>query len=208
MSYQEEPGRDYRKERDAAYTERNHLVAALCRLMVENGDQAWLSLHSPDPDWDPAWRTIVFISGPTGQMSWGAGDVASGFIPSVAIRASRNRVVNGAMRVRKYLVEAGAALYKRSKVLGTFPAWRDVVKEPPGESVSFGFSVRYLVDLAAAIGADDRMACVMLTVKVPAPGKSMLDPILVRTETGNGAFGILMPRGITELPWPVLAVSK
>lgn len=73
MSYQEEPGRDYRKERDAAYTERNRLVAALARLLpaTDSDSYAWLAEHDPDDaGWDPEWRTIVFIQGPTGQLSW------------------------------------------------------------------------------------------------------------------------------------------
>lgn len=79
-AYAEEPGRDYRKERDAAYTERNRLVAALARLLsrdvVKPGGAppamtAWLAEHDPaDAGWDPEWRTIVFIDGPTGQLSW------------------------------------------------------------------------------------------------------------------------------------------
>ena len=78
-SYAEEPGRDYRKERDAAYTERNRLVAALARLIMASQEVqragapgvAWLADHDPsDENWDPEWRTIVFIDGPTGQMSW------------------------------------------------------------------------------------------------------------------------------------------
>lgn len=71
MAYAEEPGRDYRKERDAAYTERNRLVAALARLIASGGGRAWLGEHAEsDPGWDPEWRTIVFIEGPTGQLSW------------------------------------------------------------------------------------------------------------------------------------------
>lgn len=79
MSYSEDPGRDYRKERDAAYTERNRLVAALARLLISatpnapaaTGSIAWLAEHDPsDVGWDPEWRTIVFIDGPTGQLSW------------------------------------------------------------------------------------------------------------------------------------------
>lgn len=77
MAYAEEPGRDYRKERDAAYTERNRLVAALARLLLTGevpagrGGTAWLADHDPaDAGWDPEWRTIVFIDGPTGQLSW------------------------------------------------------------------------------------------------------------------------------------------
>lgn len=93
-TYQEEPGRDYRKERDAAYAERNRLVAALARVLgggplgspcafcattgmagmcPHRKPVAWLAEHQDDPNgppWDPEWRTIVFIDGPTGQLSW------------------------------------------------------------------------------------------------------------------------------------------
>lgn len=73
--YAEAPGRDYRKERDSAYTERNRLVAALARLIMDlerdGSPKAWLAEHDPtDAGWDPEWRTIVFIDGPTGQLSW------------------------------------------------------------------------------------------------------------------------------------------
>ncbi len=70
--YQEEPGRDYRAERDAAYVERNRLVAALARLVISIGGSAWLADHRdvPGEDWDPEWRTVVFIEGPIGQLSW------------------------------------------------------------------------------------------------------------------------------------------
>jgi hypothetical protein len=75
-AYAEEPGRDYRKERDVAYTERNRLVAALARLLSQGPERtgppvAWLAGHDrADASWDPEWRTIVFIDGPTGQLSW------------------------------------------------------------------------------------------------------------------------------------------
>lgn len=72
VAYQEEPGRDYRKERDAAYVERNRLVAALARLVVLNGGRAWIADHRDveGENWDPEWRNVVFIDGPTGQLSW------------------------------------------------------------------------------------------------------------------------------------------
>jgi hypothetical protein len=72
-TYQVDEGesRDYRKERDAAYTERNRVVAALARLVIRLGGRAWLAQHDPaDADWDPEWRTLVFIEGASGQMSW------------------------------------------------------------------------------------------------------------------------------------------
>lgn len=54
-----------------AYVERNRCVAALARMAVALGLQAWLGRH-PDEDttWDADWRTIVFIRLPTGQISW------------------------------------------------------------------------------------------------------------------------------------------
>jgi hypothetical protein len=70
MTYQEEPGRDYRAERDAAYTERNKVVAGLAAMVLRAGGRAWLADHPDDPSWDPEWKTIVFIDGPTGQLSW------------------------------------------------------------------------------------------------------------------------------------------
>jgi hypothetical protein len=71
--YAEEPGRDYRKERDAAYTERNQLVAALAGEFLRHAGRAWLADHLDEAgvDWDPEWRNVVFIEGwPCGQMSW------------------------------------------------------------------------------------------------------------------------------------------
>ena len=71
--YAEEPGRDYRKERDAAYRERNQVVAALARAVVAAGGRAWLAKHKEDPTWDPEWTNIVFIEPAprgVGQMSW------------------------------------------------------------------------------------------------------------------------------------------
>lgn len=71
-AYAEEPGRDYRKERDAAYVERNRMVAAMTRLVVKAGGRAWLADHRdvPGDDWDPEWRTVVFIESEAGQLSW------------------------------------------------------------------------------------------------------------------------------------------
>ncbi len=53
-------------EKDGAYRERNALVAALSKLFP-----AWLERHPhEDTEWEDDWRWIVFISLPTGQVSW------------------------------------------------------------------------------------------------------------------------------------------
>lgn len=67
-----------RREKDAAYSERNKLVAALARFaqMPNTFDRsrwrAGVGRHQPDPDptWDPKWMTVIFIDTPMGQLSW------------------------------------------------------------------------------------------------------------------------------------------
>jgi hypothetical protein len=55
----------------AVYRERNQLVAALARCARALNYPAWLGLHpAEDATWDPAWRNIVFITIPGGQLSW------------------------------------------------------------------------------------------------------------------------------------------
>lgn len=52
-------------QRDAAYRERNRLVAALTRLYPSH-----LALHGDDPTWDPEWLNIVCVHAPCGQLTW------------------------------------------------------------------------------------------------------------------------------------------
>jgi len=51
-------------ERDAAYKERNILVALLARM--------WPSARGRTPitGWDPEWHNCVYIEAPAGQLSW------------------------------------------------------------------------------------------------------------------------------------------
>jgi hypothetical protein len=57
---------DLRKQKDAAYSERNKLVAVLSKLFP-----SYLAKHEEsDKTWDDDWRTIVVIEAPTGQCSW------------------------------------------------------------------------------------------------------------------------------------------
>lgn len=54
------------QQKDAAYKERNALVALLSKVFP-----AWLERHpEDDKDWEDDWRWIVFIELPTGQCSW------------------------------------------------------------------------------------------------------------------------------------------
>lgn len=52
-------------ERDAVYSERNQLVAALSKVFP-----SYLARHPDDGEWDEDWRWIVFVKLPTGQASW------------------------------------------------------------------------------------------------------------------------------------------
>ena len=57
---------EIRKQKDAAYHERDMLVCALSKLFP-----AYLARHSDeDKDWEDDWRWIVYIDLPTGQVSW------------------------------------------------------------------------------------------------------------------------------------------
>lgn len=57
-------GNEADAERDQAYRERNHLVAALARLFPSG-------IRPTDiPGWDPAWNNCVYIDLPTGQISY------------------------------------------------------------------------------------------------------------------------------------------
>jgi len=57
---------EMRTQKDAAYSERNKLVAALSKLLP-----AHIERHpKEDLSWEDDWRWIVFIQAPSGQMSW------------------------------------------------------------------------------------------------------------------------------------------
>jgi hypothetical protein len=55
--------------KDAAYAERNRLVHALCSVAQLVGWPCGKRLHE-GAEWDPAWRTVIMIDLPTGQVSW------------------------------------------------------------------------------------------------------------------------------------------
>jgi len=54
--------------KDAAYHERDQVVAALAALASTSGWPVWLATHVGP--WEDDWRNIVFIGTPYGQVSW------------------------------------------------------------------------------------------------------------------------------------------
>jgi len=57
--------------RDEVYRERNMCVTLIARMATALGYHAGLAQHDPkDKNWDPAWKTIVYIDLPSGQVSW------------------------------------------------------------------------------------------------------------------------------------------
>jgi hypothetical protein len=64
--------RDLQAEKDAAYRERDRVVALVARMAISLGWRAGLRSHEPDPDptWDEAWKNVVLIDLPSGQVSW------------------------------------------------------------------------------------------------------------------------------------------
>lgn len=57
--------------KDEAYRERDRCVAAIVAMAQAFGFPAGIGVHDPaDKSWDLAWRYIVYIELPTGQLSW------------------------------------------------------------------------------------------------------------------------------------------
>jgi hypothetical protein len=60
-----------RKQKDAAYLERNQCVALLAKLAHRLGWDVGVGRHpDTDAEWGNEWRNILFIELPTGQVSW------------------------------------------------------------------------------------------------------------------------------------------
>jgi hypothetical protein len=61
-----------RAAKDAAYAERNQVVALLARMALALGWRAGIGVHEDKPGeaWEPDWRTLLCIDLPTGQASW------------------------------------------------------------------------------------------------------------------------------------------
>ena len=75
-----------------AYRERNQLVAVLTKI--------WPSYWSRDDDADPGWQHVIFIDGPTGQLSWHVSD--DDFISSFEHLANRPNQWDGHTTAEKY----------------------------------------------------------------------------------------------------------
>jgi hypothetical protein len=60
-----------RSQKDAAYSERNKVVALLARMAPWMGWESGLARHpEEDVSWERDWMTIVFVNLPAGQASW------------------------------------------------------------------------------------------------------------------------------------------
>lgn len=67
----EEEVRRLRAQKDAAYSERNKLVALLARMAPWMGWASGRARHpEDDAAWERDWMTIAFVDLPTGQASW------------------------------------------------------------------------------------------------------------------------------------------
>lgn len=59
-----------RSELDAAYSERNRVVAAFVRIAVSAGWPGGLGKHQGDESWAPEWRNVAWVRTPAGEVSW------------------------------------------------------------------------------------------------------------------------------------------
>jgi hypothetical protein len=58
-------------QKDAAYSERNQCVALIARMAGRMGWIVGVGKHpAEDTAWEDDWRTVLFVTLPTGQMSW------------------------------------------------------------------------------------------------------------------------------------------
>lgn len=55
--------------KNLAYSERNKMLAALCKMAIASGITAGIGQHVGE-DWEDDWRNIVFIDLPSGQVSF------------------------------------------------------------------------------------------------------------------------------------------
>lgn len=66
-----------RREKDAAYSERDMLVCALAKFAVALGWETWIGPHEqiistehPYVEWEPEWCNVIYVVTPHGQVSW------------------------------------------------------------------------------------------------------------------------------------------
>ena len=74
---QEIVAKHIREHADAAYKERDSLVALAAFLLDRlsgtaswGRSQAWMTRHPEEEPWDAEWRHIVVLETPKGQMTW------------------------------------------------------------------------------------------------------------------------------------------
>ncbi len=112
-----------RAQKDAAYTERNRLVALLAALFPSS-----LERHpEEDTAWDPEWRWICFIDLPSGQASWHLHDAE---LPLFAhVPRNQGRVWDGHTTDEKYRRVKGAVGLAQRHELDLRAVWEKMVEE-------------------------------------------------------------------------------
>lgn len=84
------------EQKNAAYTERNMLVAFLSKIYP-----SWLGRHEEgDETWEPDWMNIVFVESPAGQLSWHIHDSEMSLFSH--LQADENREWDGHDTEEKY----------------------------------------------------------------------------------------------------------
>jgi hypothetical protein len=94
--------------KDDAYTERNRLVAAFARAGQSLGWTVGVGEHEDKPgeDWDPEWRSVVYIDTPEGQASWHVHDSQRWLfnsLPSVAVKWDGHTTEEKYDRLNRYV---------------------------------------------------------------------------------------------------------
>lgn len=99
------------RQKDAAYSERNQVLALLGRMAAALGWKTGVGYHLiSDPTWEKDWRTILFVELPTGQASWHFHDSERHLLrglPAYAEAWDGHSTPEKYERVRRALLEPG-----------------------------------------------------------------------------------------------------
>jgi DNA polymerase III sliding clamp (beta) subunit (PCNA family) len=122
----------------------------------------------------------------------------SGPITEDAMRAARGHEDKGtdlarieAKRELRTGINGKGPKFLRPKSDVSFPVYKNVIKQPKGQTVTFGVNPQYLLDCAKAMGVEN----VRVTVVLEAKHEHSLNPLFVRSLDANKSDGlcVVMP---------------